>query len=313
MVENLKKLSGEGPHRPPIIELIEITRAFEQSPVMTVVIAADPARIVYTNARYRAVTGAPAWTDIDVADLVSTGEREIAKAQYDEFLRTGQAYSIMRTVEVDGDPVQVLNQYWMIDGFDNRFAVVTTEPVAAGAGVTLAAWIDKWPQPCALMRSDGTVEHLNRRLQTSLGLDARGMSDGAPTLKSSMSVPDLLRSLADDPGATACLEVQPEAGRPIQFLIALAPLPANSDPDLRLVVGHELDRGAAGGIPVRSLPAVLSPRERDVAALLLSGHRVATIAEDLYVSPHTVRNHLRSMFRKLDVSSQAELMRRLRA
>jgi len=55
---------------------------------------------------------------------------------------------------------------------------------------------------------------------------------------------------------------------------------------------------------------LLSPRERDVLALLRQGLRVPTVAERLSVSPHTVRNHLRSIFRKLGVSSQRELLDR---
>jgi len=52
----------------------------------------------------------------------------------------------------------------------------------------------------------------------------------------------------------------------------------------------------------------LSPRERDVLEHLLDGHRVSTISQRLSVSEHTVRNHLKSMFRKLGVHSQPELI-----
>ncbi len=52
----------------------------------------------------------------------------------------------------------------------------------------------------------------------------------------------------------------------------------------------------------------LSPRETEVLDRLLEGHRVTSIAGQLDVSEHTVRNHLKSMFRKLGVHSQAELV-----
>jgi len=52
----------------------------------------------------------------------------------------------------------------------------------------------------------------------------------------------------------------------------------------------------------------LSPRETEVLDRLLEGHRVTSIAGQLDVSEHTVRNHLKSMFRKLSVHSQAELV-----
>lgn len=59
--------------------------------------------------------------------------------------------------------------------------------------------------------------------------------------------------------------------------------------------------------------ARLSPRERDVLEHLLEGHRVSTISQRLEVSEHTVRNHLKSMFRKLGVHSQPELIDYVRA
>ena len=41
---------------------------------------------------------------------------------------------------------------------------------------------------------------------------------------------------------------------------------------------------------------------------LLAGKRVPAIAEALFVSQSTVRNHLSSVFRKLNVQSQQELI-----
>lgn len=52
----------------------------------------------------------------------------------------------------------------------------------------------------------------------------------------------------------------------------------------------------------------LSPREREVLHLVARGLRVKDAATQLGVSPHTVRNHLKAIFRKLDVHSQAELV-----
>jgi len=58
--------------------------------------------------------------------------------------------------------------------------------------------------------------------------------------------------------------------------------------------------------------ASLSPREQEVLRHLLEGYRVGTIARKLFISPHTVRNHLKKIFAKLDVSSQTELMETLK-
>lgn len=58
---------------------------------------------------------------------------------------------------------------------------------------------------------------------------------------------------------------------------------------------------------VDALPG-LSGRERDVLRLLVANRRVPQIAEKLFVSQHTVRSHLKAMFRKLHVRNQAELI-----
>lgn len=56
----------------------------------------------------------------------------------------------------------------------------------------------------------------------------------------------------------------------------------------------------------------LSAREREVMRLLLDGGRPAAIARLLSISPHTVRNHVKAIFRKLGVHSQMDLICRFR-
>lgn len=51
-------------------------------------------------------------------------------------------------------------------------------------------------------------------------------------------------------------------------------------------------------------PTMLTDRERDVLALLVRGHSNGEIGERLGISPHTVKNHLRSIFGKLKVSTR---------
>lgn len=55
----------------------------------------------------------------------------------------------------------------------------------------------------------------------------------------------------------------------------------------------------------------LTPREREVARLVVSGHTNREIATLLWLSPYTVQDHLKAIFTKLDVHSRAQLTSRM--
>jgi DNA-binding NarL/FixJ family response regulator len=57
-------------------------------------------------------------------------------------------------------------------------------------------------------------------------------------------------------------------------------------------------------------PANLSTREREVLALLSHGATNKEIAEHLFLSPHTVKDHTSSLYRKLEVRNRAEAVQR---
>ena len=65
---------------------------------------------------------------------------------------------------------------------------------------------------------------------------------------------------------------------------------------------HLLEEIRRRGTPDRPL---LSDREREVLRLLADGSAVPVIAEQLHLSPATVRTHLQNLYEKLGVSSQA--------
>jgi DNA-binding NarL/FixJ family response regulator len=66
-------------------------------------------------------------------------------------------------------------------------------------------------------------------------------------------------------------------------------------------------RGPADPMVSKSLRS-LSPREWEVLRALLRNQRVPAIADSLCLSQHTVRNHLKRIFRKLGVQSQVALI-----
>ena len=52
----------------------------------------------------------------------------------------------------------------------------------------------------------------------------------------------------------------------------------------------------------------LSPREQDVLRLLVQGHNTTGLANRLGISPHTVRDHLKNVFKKTSTRSRSELL-----
>lgn len=78
------------------------------------------------------------------------------------------------------------------------------------------------------------------------------------------------------------------------------------------------ERFAAGwrtlhkAVPTNELPADLTAREHEIAALAAQGLRNSEIAKKLFVAESTVRTHLRAIFQKLDIDRRARLAERLK-
>jgi DNA-binding CsgD family transcriptional regulator len=153
-------------------------------------------------------------------------------------------------------------------------------------------------------------------------------------------VTPLLKALAriSDSGLGVSLVVRPQLfgfrARPCQLLLLpLEPAPSlafalvdeDSADALASALGmtqalwqfDEVVRSAtasrmAADIPVDAGLGRLSGRELEIVMRLMSGDRVPAIAESLFLSPSTVRNHLSAVFRKLRVGSQQELIHLLR-
>ncbi|MZD10090.1 winged helix-turn-helix transcriptional regulator, partial [Streptomyces sp. SID5785] len=60
----------------------------------------------------------------------------------------------------------------------------------------------------------------------------------------------------------------------------------------------------------QSLPADLTPREREVLALIGEGLPNRAIAEKLFISEATVKTHINNLFAKADIRDRADAVRR---
>ena len=142
-----------------------------------------------------------------------------------------------------------------------------------------------------------------------------------PTLALNLMVTAVLGDLAQSFDTLQKLRVflDPHEGKAPSGIVSAAPL------NVAVKVGDSLerevssvslslhDRGNQQQEKIRPAEVLrqiqlLSRRERDVLRLLLANQKPRTIAQSLFLSLHTVRNHLRSIFEKLAVHSQTELL-----
>lgn len=149
-----------------------------------------------------------------------------------------------------------------------------------------------------------------RRAPAAIVLDAaragaaavRGLREAAPTVgllvlaqgQDRLSVARLLEE-----GVTECLSID-AAPDEIRAAVRRA---ADSDEQTTMTAPRQ-ERRVAG------LDAIdqLTPREREVLGLLAAGRSRAVIAVELHIAEVTVDTHVKNIYRKLDVSSRAEVL-----
>jgi DNA-binding CsgD family transcriptional regulator/PAS domain-containing protein len=148
----------------------------------------------------------------------------------------------------------------------------------------------------------------------TLYLDVRGRGDDTSSGSQSAEVGCEVLLLPLHPAPSCAFVFLPT---PLQMSRAhvSADLPAIL---LRLGRGAEvarLVRGATAGLTERDLPGLsnLTTRELEILTRLLDGRRVPAIATELFLTQGTVRNHLASIFGKVGVTSQQQLLTMFRA
>jgi NarL family two-component system response regulator LiaR len=83
-----------------------------------------------------------------------------------------------------------------------------------------------------------------------------------------------------------------------------------ASPRLVADVVAELRRMPQGGIGMRPVRSILTPREWEVLDLVSLGYSTGRIAEELVLSPETIRSHVKNLMRKLGAKSRREAIER---
>ncbi|PNI09488.1 helix-turn-helix transcriptional regulator [Arthrobacter sp. AFG7.2] len=87
----------------------------------------------------------------------------------------------------------------------------------------------------------------------------------------------------------------------------------------RLITGNDPEQMVVTVVPATThdLASLLlaaygvTAREREICLEVIAGHPTAEIAHHLFISPHTVHDHLKSLYGKVGVGSRGELVARL--
>jgi DNA-binding NarL/FixJ family response regulator len=124
------------------------------------------------------------------------------------------------------------------------------------------------------------------------------LCDGGGTLHRESDAPVVALTTSTRPqGAPAGL-LAPDA-TPAQLDLALRAVAAG------LLVRSNVVTDARGFAPAEDAP-MLTPREREILALIGDGLSNKAVARRLGISVHTVKFHLEALFTKLDATSRAE-------
>jgi DNA-binding CsgD family transcriptional regulator len=248
---------------------------------------------------HEATAGDPSSSPSWHMNMAMGGDQEMIAA-----LRIGGAvWGAVGLYRAPGEP--------MFDSDEKAFLRAVGPDLARGARTGLLvgeARDPQWPDSPGLvvLSEDGEVE------STTPGVE-RWLSDLPDGDLDAGRLPPVVHAVAgralrtsegdDDPGEVALARVLSRSGTWI--ILHGTSLVASGSRRAAVIVepGH----------PARIAPLLmfaygLTAREQDVTRLVLRGDSTAQIAEHLVVSPHTVQEHLKSIFEKTAVRSRRELV-----
>jgi DNA-binding NarL/FixJ family response regulator len=176
----------------------------------------------------------------------------------------------------------------------------------------------------------GTVEELERAMEKD-GADAVIVDVRMPPTFTNEGIVAARRLRAKHPGlgvlvlsqyveSSQAARLLAENGRGVGYLLKdrVSDLNALSDAIRRVAAGGtvidpEVISRLLSGRSERDALGDLTPREREVLALMAEGHSNTAIAERLFIGAKTVETHIGTIFSKLELFPDHEVDRRVRA
>ena len=219
-------------------------------------------------------------------------------------LRTpnGENWGTTRLNRAPGDP--------MFSGHEISFMAAAAPLIAEGVrrGLLVGEATDP-ERPDApglvVLAPDGEVESVSPGAEEWFSRlpDDDGRLDGVPTSVLAAAAGALHDAERRGAGGASMARVPMKDGR--WAVVQAAVMGANGDSKVTVII--------QSAHPDRIAPLLMSiygltDREQEVTRLVLRGGSTTKLAKDLGLSPHTVQQHLKSIFEKTDVNSRGELV-----
>ncbi len=240
-------------------------------------------------------SGSPRWQ----ANVEMGGDQEMVAALR---TKTGEVWGALGLYRETGQP--------MFDAAEKRFVQEAAPHLAEGARKSLLfgeAVDPEGPHPPGLLvlTSDWQVESSTPGVDHWLDDLPDGDADTGqlPSVVLAVAGRALRNAHGEHPAEVAMARVLTRSGTWV--VLHGAALQSRSEPRVAVIVepAHP-----ARIISLLMAAYGLTERERDLTRLVLQGCSTAEIAADLVVSPHTVQQHLKSIFDKTGVRSRRDLV-----
>jgi DNA-binding CsgD family transcriptional regulator len=120
------------------------------------------------------------------------------------------------------------------------------------------------------------------------------------------NLPHVLLAVAERARAAAGDAIARVPGASGRWVVVHASAASGGEPGRVAIILHEATPASIA--PLIAAAYGLTKRERELTELVLQGHITGDIAARLFLSPHTVQEHLKSIFAKTGVHSRRELI-----